>query len=503
MRAAPAARPRLVLFDIDGTLLSGGRAARSVFAGALTEVFGTCGDVETFALEGKIDPMIVKELLLAAGIPEETVLRRRGDALALYLDRLEAALARERPILKPGVAAVLDGVARDGAAVSALLTGNVERGARIKLSAVDLWDRFAFGAFVDEAAGREDLGPIALTKARRLGHTFTGSDCVVVGDARRRGVRPRARRAHLVASRRKRHRPIPSRRPAPLVADLSNTSRRWRPSLADVPSRPLVLALSVLAAAGLSGMRPARASDTFPGPPFDLDAKTPHDVVFTIDTKPARDVLGLLSGAPEPTAALRRLKASAHAALAIRGQNLSPDDYYGKLVSAIAGTPDPLFTSFAGRGPYFAALLDEMDASGAAAAALEARASPRLPTGTPVKAHIVLVPFFAISGFAEIVAVNGDGEVAPAADLPRLVGDVATAPPPREILLKVLRGASAEAWRALFDANVRKAPAWPPDNDKTLDFDTLLAHSPGARHASSYPGVLSLARSSKTHRPTT
>ena len=183
MSAARAPRPRLVLFDIDGTLLSGGRAARTVFAGALTEVFGTCGDVETFAFEGKLDPMIVRELLLAAGVPEETVLSRRADALALYLDRLEAALAAERPVLKPGVAAVLDGVARSGGVVQALLTGNVERGARIKLSAVGLWDRFAFGAFGDEAPRREDLGPVALEKARRLGHAFTGSDCVVVGDA--------------------------------------------------------------------------------------------------------------------------------------------------------------------------------------------------------------------------------------------------------------------------------------------------------------------------------
>jgi len=181
--AARAPRPRLVLFDIDGTLLSGGRAARTVFAGALTEVFGTCGDVETFAFEGKLDPMIVRELLLAAGVPEETVLRRRAEALALYLDRLEAALAVERPVLKPGVAAVLDGVARAGAAVPALLTGNVERGARIKLAAVGLWDRFAFGAFGDEAPRREDLGPVALEKASRLGHAFTGPDCVVVGDA--------------------------------------------------------------------------------------------------------------------------------------------------------------------------------------------------------------------------------------------------------------------------------------------------------------------------------
>lgn len=183
MSAASRPRRRLVLFDIDGTLLSGGRAARDAFAGALVEVFGTCGDVEGFAFEGKLDPVIVRDLLVSAGVPEEVVLRRRADALALYLDRLEAALAAQRPTLKPGVAAVLDGVAGEGAAVPALLTGNVERGARIKLSAVGLWHRFAFGAFGDEAPRREDLGPIALERARRLRLPSDVRDTVVVGDA--------------------------------------------------------------------------------------------------------------------------------------------------------------------------------------------------------------------------------------------------------------------------------------------------------------------------------
>ncbi len=249
---------------------------------------------------------------------------------------------------------------------------------------------------------------------------------------------------------------------------------------------PLSGAAFLLAA--FAAARAAVAADTFPGPPFDLDAKTPHEIVFTIDAAPARDVLGLLTGAPEPTAALRRLKASVHATEAIRAQGLSPDDYYGKLVASIAGTPDPLFTSFAGRSPYFAALLDEMEATGGPAAALEARRiASLLPPGTPVKARIVLVPFFAISGFAEIMAVNGDGELVLAADLPRLVGDVAAAPPPREILLKVLRSASAQAWRTLFDSAVRKPPAWPADGDKALDFDALLA-----RTVAEGPGTLFL-----------
>jgi hypothetical protein len=246
-------------------------------------------------------------------------------------------------------------------------------------------------------------------------------------------------------------------------------------------------AACVLGALSVAATRPAAGADTFPGPPFDLGAKTPHEIVFTIDTRPARDVLGLLSGAPGPTAALRRLKASGRATEAIRAQNLSPDDYYGKLVAAVAGTPDPLFSSFVARGPFFAKLLDEMESAGPALAAVEAkRVGSILPGATAVKARVVLVPFFAISGFAEIVAVNGDDEIVLAADLPRLVGDVSTAPEPREVLLKLLRGASAEAWRTLFDANVRRAPAW-PGSEKALDFDTLLA-----RTVAEGPGTLFL-----------
>lgn len=237
---------------------------------------------------------------------------------------------------------------------------------------------------------------------------------------------------------------------------------------------PAIVAAAAIAAAAAS----ASAADTFPGPPFDLSAPTPHEITFTIDTAPARDVLGLLTGAPGPTAALRRLKASAHATQAIRAQDLSTDDYYGKLVSAIAGTPDPLFTSFTGRSPYFAKLLDDMEGEGPALATTEAkRVGSILPPGTPVKARVVLVPFFAISGFAEILAVSADGEIVLAADLPRLVGNVVTAPPPREVLLKILRAAAAEAWRAIFESVVRKPPAWPANGDKALDFDALLART--------------------------
>jgi phosphoglycolate phosphatase-like HAD superfamily hydrolase len=185
MSAVARGAKRLVLFDIDGTLLSTGPAARWTFASALEDVFGTPGDVEGYAFEGRLDPLIVTDLMRAAGIPEETIAARRAAALALYLDRLEAALRERAPVVKPGVPALLDALETVPGLVLALLTGNLERGARLKLSAAGLWHRFAFGVWGDDAPCREELGPVALERARpATSLAFLGGDCVVVGDSR-------------------------------------------------------------------------------------------------------------------------------------------------------------------------------------------------------------------------------------------------------------------------------------------------------------------------------
>ena len=176
---------RLVLFDVDGTLLSSGRRGLGAFSEALRRTFGTDGDVSAYRFEGKLDPVIGHELMTAAGIPEGVVAERRETALSLYLDLLEEALAAEPPTLKPGAAELVARVSASPNAVSALLTGNVRRGARIKLTAAGLWDRFRFGVFGDEASRRTDLGPIALARAFELtGRTYFASETVVVGDAR-------------------------------------------------------------------------------------------------------------------------------------------------------------------------------------------------------------------------------------------------------------------------------------------------------------------------------
>ncbi|GEM_PF-961353 len=243
--------------------------------------------------------------------------------------------------------------------------------------------------------------------------------------------------------------------------------------------RGLVLAALAALASSLAFQSPATPAPPpapAPGPPFDLAAPTPHRLSFTIDTAPARDVLALLAGAPDAPATLRRLKASANATAAIRAEGLSPDDFYGRLVSTVAGTPDPLLSTFVAKSPYFSRVLDALETEGLPAASLVGRRiASLLPTGTPVTATIVLVPFFAVSGFAEVASVRDGEALVLAADLPRLAGDLGSAPMPRELLLKMLRAASAEAWRSLFDAHVRKPPAWP--DKRAADFDTLLART--------------------------
>lgn len=191
---------RLILFDIDGTLISSGPVALAAFSSALLDTFGTAGDIQNYRFEGRLDPIIVLELMTAAGFPRATVEKKLPSALALYLDRLERALSDSSPRLKPGVREILDDLSARPGIVNALLTGNVERGARIKLTAAGLWDYFAFGAWGDEGPTRNDLGPVALRRAReKTGKAFLGKESVVVGDSRHDVLCGKAIGARVVA----------------------------------------------------------------------------------------------------------------------------------------------------------------------------------------------------------------------------------------------------------------------------------------------------------------
>jgi len=196
---------------------------------------------------------------------------------------------------------------------------------------------------------------------------------------------------------------------------------------------------------------------------------------MSADLGPARDELTLITGGPEAAAALRRLKAHPAVAPALTKQGMSPDSYLGRLVTAAAGTPDPLLQTYAADGAFYGRVLQAFEADSALAALEGNRLASLLPTATPITAKLVLVPFFGAAGFADVVTFREGDTLYVVADLPRLAGDIRATPPPKEVVLKVLRAAAAEAWRVLFEAHVKKPPAWPAE--KGADIDALLSRT--------------------------
>lgn len=175
---------KLVLFDIDGTLLSCGPQVRPLFASALVEVFGTAGEVDSFDFTGRTDPGIVLDLITGAGLPEALVRERLPRMRSLYTERLDRALDRRGMVLLPGVVEILERLAGRGDVVTALLTGNWEPGAKAKLSRFDLDGYFAFGAFGCDGVDRSELPPVALDRAERAtGRRFRPEDVLIVGDS--------------------------------------------------------------------------------------------------------------------------------------------------------------------------------------------------------------------------------------------------------------------------------------------------------------------------------
>jgi phosphoglycolate phosphatase len=174
---------RLVLFDIDGTLITDDGAAREAFAEGLAEVYGFRGDVRRYDFSGRTDPQIAGMILRDAGWDDAGIESRLPALWNHYL----AGLGRNAPgrvRALPGVVALLDAIRSDERLTLALLTGNIEPGARLKLGAIALNDYFPFGAFGSDSPRREELPPIAVERAASItGIDFRGSDVVIIGDS--------------------------------------------------------------------------------------------------------------------------------------------------------------------------------------------------------------------------------------------------------------------------------------------------------------------------------
>jgi len=174
---------RLVLFDIDGTILSAGRAARASVLAALDRVYGWCGSAELHDFSGKTDPQIIRELIRES-VGDERCESQLTDALDAYLEELGRRLSPEAVVAKPGIPELLARLAGEPNVTLALLTGNLERGARMKLEPPGFNSYFPFGAFGSDSADRYELPAIAVSRAEdRTGRRFEGKSVVIVGDS--------------------------------------------------------------------------------------------------------------------------------------------------------------------------------------------------------------------------------------------------------------------------------------------------------------------------------
>jgi phosphoglycolate phosphatase-like HAD superfamily hydrolase len=176
---------KLVLFDIDGTVLLSDGAGKRAVRRAMVEVFGTPGP-ESHRFDGKTDPQIVRELQRIAGHPDRHIDEHLPRAIGRYVELLNEELDRPgtRAYTLPGVPELLDALEARDDAVLGLLTGNVMEGARAKLSAVGINpDRFVVGAYGSDHETRGELPAIARQRMLEAhGHNFAGHDIVIIGD---------------------------------------------------------------------------------------------------------------------------------------------------------------------------------------------------------------------------------------------------------------------------------------------------------------------------------
>jgi len=177
-------KKRLLLFDIDGTLIHSAGAGVQALKSALTERFGIEDDLRGIEIAGMTDSGIVVSILKKHNIPATN--ENISAFLDSYVHFLSLELPRRKGKLLPGVLDLLNKLGSRPHVVLALLTGNVSRGAQLKLEHYGVWHFFEFGAFADDHRDRNRLGSFARARAKeKHGKEFPASKIDVIGDTPR------------------------------------------------------------------------------------------------------------------------------------------------------------------------------------------------------------------------------------------------------------------------------------------------------------------------------
>jgi phosphoglycolate phosphatase len=173
---------KLVLFDIDGTLIRTGGAGVKAFEQTFSEIFGLPEATRTLQFSGRTDVSLVRECFNLHSVEtSESNFKRFFEA---YPPRLERLLGTLPGAVLPGIRSFLDSIfSVPKKPVVGLLTGNVRRGAELKLRHFGLWERFETGAFADDHEDRNCIAATAKIRGEKLiGRDLDGREIVVVGD---------------------------------------------------------------------------------------------------------------------------------------------------------------------------------------------------------------------------------------------------------------------------------------------------------------------------------
>ncbi len=172
---------KLLLFDIDGTLLTSGGAGERALRRGFRDRFGIDDDLTKVEIAGRTDSGIARQMLAYHGLPETS------ENLTAFFDGYLHFLAEELPdspgTLLPGILPLLEALKARSDVVLALLTGNLARGAETKLTHYGVWHYFEFGAYADDHHDRNQLGHFARQRAlKKYGEEFPPERIYVLGD---------------------------------------------------------------------------------------------------------------------------------------------------------------------------------------------------------------------------------------------------------------------------------------------------------------------------------
>ncbi len=173
---------KLVLFDIDGTLVHTGHAGTQAFAKTFATEFKLHHGSEKMKFAGRTDVSLVREFFRIHGLPETP--EHFAQFFERYVFWLDQILARSKTQICPGVWEFIRGLQNlPQPPALGLLTGNIRLGAEIKLRHFGLWDVFQFGGFADDHEERDHIAAAALARGRRvLGKNLQPQEIVVIGD---------------------------------------------------------------------------------------------------------------------------------------------------------------------------------------------------------------------------------------------------------------------------------------------------------------------------------